>query len=188
VKLYEQSRFANEIGAAVNITPNSNGILRRWGIYAEEFGANPINHMIQYAKDGRVLQNFDLREPNKRWQHPWLLVHRANLHSHLKKLATSLEGEGAPAKLHTASKVVEIDPDKGTLTLENGETITADVIVGADGVYVNTYPVKQRHLYRPCIFANLEPVSDEKVHPRRKATQHRKGCLSLSHSAVTCRS
>ncbi|OIW34539.1 FAD/NAD(P)-binding domain-containing protein [Coniochaeta ligniaria NRRL 30616] len=135
VELYEQSRFANEVGAAVHLAPNSNGILRRWGIYAEQFGGNPMTHLVEFSQDGQVMKKADLREPNKRWQHPWLLVHRVSLHDQLKKLATSEEGEGIPAKLHTASKVVEIDPEKGTLTLETGETSTADIIVGADGVY-----------------------------------------------------
>jgi len=138
VKLYEQSRFANETGAAVHLAPNSNGILRRFGIYAEQFGGNPMTHLVEFSMEGKLMQKVDLREPNKRWQHPWLLVHRVSLHDQLKKLATSAEGEGSRAKLSTASKVISIDPEKGTLTLENGETKTADVIVGADGVYVRS--------------------------------------------------
>ncbi|KAH8905161.1 FAD/NAD(P)-binding domain-containing protein [Coniochaeta sp. PMI_546] len=135
VELYEQSRFANEVGAAVHLAPNSNGILRRWGIYAEEFGGNPMSHLVEFSMDGQVMKKADLTGPNQRWQHPWLLVHRVSLHDQLKKLATSEDGAGIPAKLHTASKVVQINPEEGTLTLENGETSTADIIVGADGVY-----------------------------------------------------
>jgi succinate dehydrogenase/fumarate reductase flavoprotein subunit len=41
VILLEQSRFAQELGAAVHLAPNSNGVLRRLGIKAEDFGANP---------------------------------------------------------------------------------------------------------------------------------------------------
>lgn len=40
VTVLEQSRFANETGAAIHLAPNSNGLLRRLGIYAEELGAN----------------------------------------------------------------------------------------------------------------------------------------------------
>jgi 2-polyprenyl-6-methoxyphenol hydroxylase-like FAD-dependent oxidoreductase len=50
VVLLEQSRFANELGAAIHLAPNSNGILRRLGIYAETFGANPM----QKASRGRL--------------------------------------------------------------------------------------------------------------------------------------
>lgn len=41
-QVFEQSQFGNEVGAAIHLAPNSNGILRRLGIYAEEFGANPM--------------------------------------------------------------------------------------------------------------------------------------------------
>jgi 2-polyprenyl-6-methoxyphenol hydroxylase-like FAD-dependent oxidoreductase len=39
VELFERSRFANEIGAAIHLSPNANGVLRRLGIQAEDFGA-----------------------------------------------------------------------------------------------------------------------------------------------------
>ena len=42
MQLLEQSRFAQELGAAVHLAPNANGILRRLGIKAEDFGANAM--------------------------------------------------------------------------------------------------------------------------------------------------
>lgn len=135
VYLYEQSAFASEVGAAVHLSPNSNGILRRWGIYAEEFGANPMNRLIELHQNGKIIRDIDLTEPNKRWQHPWHLVHRGNLHERLKKLATSKKGVGIPAQLHTSSKVMNVDTAQGLVTLTNGETVAGDVIIGADGIY-----------------------------------------------------
>lgn len=78
-QVYEQSRLTRESGAAVHLAPNANGILRRWGIYAESFGADPMAHLVEYMRDGHVRKSLDLRMPNKRWQHPWHLVHRAAL-------------------------------------------------------------------------------------------------------------
>ncbi|KAK3394131.1 hypothetical protein B0H63DRAFT_37334 [Podospora didyma] len=140
VHVYEQSRFASELGAAIHLAPNSNGILRRWGIFAEQFGANTMDRLVERAGDGRVIRDIDLTLANKRWQHPWHLVHRVNLHNELKKLAVSEEAGslGIPVKLYTASKVVEINPDEGTLTLEDGTTHTADMVIGADGIYSTT--------------------------------------------------
>lgn len=40
VTLLEQSRFANEVGAAMHLAPNANGLLRRVGLFAEDIGAN----------------------------------------------------------------------------------------------------------------------------------------------------
>ena len=45
VVVLEQSRFANEIGAAVHLAPNCNGILKRIGIEAENFGANEMRRV-----------------------------------------------------------------------------------------------------------------------------------------------
>lgn len=65
----------------------------------------------------------------------WLLVHRAHLHEGLKAAARCPNGKGLPAKLHTSSKVVNIDPHNATLTLENGKVYQGDVVIGADGVH-----------------------------------------------------
>ncbi|KAL1894197.1 hypothetical protein Sste5346_005983 [Sporothrix stenoceras] len=135
VTLLEQSRFANELGAAVHLAPNANGILRRIGIYAETLGANPMNFLTEYDLSGNKTRHIDLEEPNKLWQHPWLLCHRVHLHEELKRRATGTEFDGPPATLKTSSRVVDIDPFSGTATLESGEKIQGDVIIGADGVH-----------------------------------------------------
>ena len=46
VQIFEQSRFATETGAALHLAPNANGILRRLGIFPEDFGANPTQRVI----------------------------------------------------------------------------------------------------------------------------------------------
>lgn len=83
------------------------------------------------------MSNVDFTELNKRWQHPWLLCHRVRLHDTLMRMATSVAGEGPPAQLHTSSKVADVDPEIGTVTLGDGtRTDSADLIIGADGIYV----------------------------------------------------
>lgn len=61
---------------------------------------------------------------------PWLLVHRAHLHEHLKAAALA-----AGCELATSSKVADVDPHNATITLEDGEILKGDVIIGADGVH-----------------------------------------------------
>ncbi|KAL1897604.1 hypothetical protein Sste5346_003910 [Sporothrix stenoceras] len=108
--LLEKSHLAKETGAAVHLAPNSNGVLRRIGIYAEKQGANPM-------------------------ESPWLLTHRVHLHEELKRRAMAPEDEGPPAVLRTSCPVVDVDPESGIVTLESGEMITGDVILGADGAH-----------------------------------------------------
>ncbi|KAK1705489.1 hypothetical protein BDP67DRAFT_623120 [Colletotrichum lupini] len=136
VDLYEQSRLANETGAAVHLAPNSNGLLRRWGIYAETFGANPSHHFKERDLNNQGGFDVDITKSQGQWQHPWQLVHRAYLHNEIRNVATAEDGGvTTPAKLHVASKVVGADPEKGELSLEDGTTVQADVILGADGIY-----------------------------------------------------
>jgi hypothetical protein len=42
MQIFEQSQFASELGAAVHLAPNANGILKRLGVHAEAFGSNPM--------------------------------------------------------------------------------------------------------------------------------------------------
>jgi hypothetical protein len=37
--MFERSRLANEIGAAIHLTPNANGLLKRIGVDARKYGA-----------------------------------------------------------------------------------------------------------------------------------------------------
>jgi 2-polyprenyl-6-methoxyphenol hydroxylase-like FAD-dependent oxidoreductase len=46
VQIFEQSRFATETGAALHLAPNANGILRRLGIFSEDFGANLTQRVL----------------------------------------------------------------------------------------------------------------------------------------------
>ena len=126
------------MGAAIHLAPNANGILRRYGVLPERFGAVTMKRLAEYDNKGSETRKFDLREPNKIWQHPWQLVHRVRLHDKLKQIATSAEGPGTPAILHTSSKVIDVDTETATATLENGEVIKADLILGADGIYSKT--------------------------------------------------
>jgi 2-polyprenyl-6-methoxyphenol hydroxylase-like FAD-dependent oxidoreductase len=134
--LYEASQLAEETGAAIHLAPNSNGLLRRYGIYPEQFGAVTMEYIAEYTDKGVEKRKVDLREPNKMWQHPWQLVHRKLLHETLKKAATG-KGVGKPAVLKTSRKVLEVDPHTATLVFADGEKLSADLVVGADGIYVS---------------------------------------------------
>ncbi|KAF7529416.1 hypothetical protein G7054_g9855 [Neopestalotiopsis clavispora] len=138
IKIFEQSSFANETGAAVHLAPNSNGVLRRWGIFAEEFGGTQMNTLKEYHSTGGVVHELDVSGTNQMWQHPWHLVHRVSLHDKLKKVATSSEGVNPAATLQTAAKVVEVDAEAGKVIFADGTTEEADVVVGADGIYSKT--------------------------------------------------
>jgi len=101
-----------------------------------------MDGMVERKFTGEVMRALDLTTSNKMWQYPWQLVHRVGLHDRLKKAASGKEGQGVPAVLRTASKVISVDVDAGMLTLENGSSVLADVVIGADGVYVRTWIIR----------------------------------------------
>ncbi|KAF2856659.1 FAD/NAD(P)-binding domain-containing protein [Plenodomus tracheiphilus IPT5] len=136
--LLEQSRFANEVGAAVHLPPNTNGLLRRMGCIPEAQGAVVCKRLSQWFPDGRVMFSIDLEADAGRWQFPWQLGHRVGLHSELKRLATCEEGVGKPAVLRTRARVVDVDVESGDVVLDGGEVVKGDVVVGADGVHSRT--------------------------------------------------
>ncbi|KAF5004026.1 hypothetical protein F66182_16073, partial [Fusarium sp. NRRL 66182] len=133
--IFEQSQLATETGAAIHLAPNANGLLRRLGIYAENFGANPMQKLTEYTPTGETIRELDLTEPNKKWLHPWLLAHRIDLHNNLKKVAENPTTTQKGIPLHKGSRIAKVDAEKATITLENGTEIQGDVIVGADGVH-----------------------------------------------------
>ncbi|KAJ5080888.1 hypothetical protein N7456_013598 [Penicillium angulare] len=134
VQLFERSRLANEVGAAIHLSPNANGVLLRLGVDATKFGAVETELLREYTPDGKPVHVAPIKEHASLWRHRWLLVHRAHFHEGLKEAAQG-PGKGRPAILHKASKVVDVDPHKATVTLENGEVIEGDVLIGADGVH-----------------------------------------------------
>jgi 2-polyprenyl-6-methoxyphenol hydroxylase-like FAD-dependent oxidoreductase len=138
VTLLEQSRFANELGAAVHLAPNANGLLRRMGLLPEKDGAVTCRMITNFLSNGKKISTVPFEKEAWRWHHPWQLAHRISLHSELKRIATTEEGEGRPAVLNTRSRVVDVNPHEGMVILESGEKIYGDVIVGADGVHSKT--------------------------------------------------
>lgn len=64
------------------------------------------------------------------------MVHRQDLHDEVKRLALDLEREGPVPELYLSSKVARIDAEAGLVSLDDGSSHKADLIVGADGIYV----------------------------------------------------
>jgi salicylate hydroxylase len=70
---------------------------------------------------------------------PWYLAHRVDLHNEVKTLAIGNNGIGEEAKIRLSSKVIDIDPQAGTVKLADDTVHHADLIVGADGIHVSLW-------------------------------------------------
>ncbi|KAG8532389.1 uncharacterized protein KY384_002874 [Bacidia gigantensis] len=135
-QIFEQSSFANEIGAAIHLCPNASRVLLRWGLDAEKARFDVTQSgLTARANSLDPIYEADYHKIKTKYSAPWYLSHRVDLHNTLKDLATKDLGKGPAGTIRLRSKVVEIDPDSATVTLADGTSHNADIIIAADGVH-----------------------------------------------------
>jgi salicylate hydroxylase len=137
VSIYESSRFAVETGAAIHLPPNINGLLRRIGMVPEEHGAVTCESVRTWKMNGEGVMRRDLGGLKHAFAYPWQLCHRIDLHNSLKEIAMREQGKGVPVVIHLQSRVVEVNVEEVSITLQEGQKIQGDLLIGADGVHVS---------------------------------------------------
>ncbi|KAH7018631.1 hypothetical protein B0J12DRAFT_746740 [Macrophomina phaseolina] len=135
VEIFEKSRLASEVGAAVHVAPNCTALLNRMGVFPESFGAT-VNESIIF-RDSKTTALFKKAYEHERpqWQAEYFLIHRVDLHTALKDKALSDDGPGLPARLHTSCGITDVDCNSATITLVDGTKVTGDLVVAADGIH-----------------------------------------------------
>ncbi|KAI6429285.1 hypothetical protein MCOR22_010325 [Pyricularia oryzae] len=131
VIVLEQAPKLDEVGAGIQIPPNSGRLLRRWGVFAqgEDLFAKPSCINFRRWQDGDLIGYTDLGAFNTRFGAPYCVAHRAHLQRSLHARALEL---GVEVRLD--SLVVAYRPDDAAVELSNGEVVRGDLIVAADGV------------------------------------------------------
>jgi 2-polyprenyl-6-methoxyphenol hydroxylase-like FAD-dependent oxidoreductase len=136
VIVYERSSFKQEIGAAISIPPNATRVLDRLSF---SFPAAKASELLQIrrvdSKSLDVKHQDSFEKMEERYGCKWWSVHRVDLHSELKKLATCTEGVGRPVEIRLGVRVVGLDVETGVVRLEDGMSVTADLVVVADGTH-----------------------------------------------------
>ncbi|KAJ7662969.1 hypothetical protein B0H17DRAFT_1093098 [Mycena rosella] len=132
VEVFESSEIKTEVGAGIGIQFNAIRVLNHWGLSKDNLkGVNFDGITMFDSKTGEGIA--------RRWSVPdietqSLLCHRSDVHNELMRLAVG-EGDGPPVQLHLGSRVLECEVENGTVTLENSDTIHADLVIGADGLH-----------------------------------------------------
>ncbi len=135
VKVLEQAPSLGEVGAGIQISPNSARVLHALDLLAqvEQFAFRPERIEMRFGRSGRKIFTIPLAvEAVHRWGAPYLHVHRADL---LDVLVAELR-EKAPGAIRTNARVegyVTTD-NLVEVRLDGGERIVADILIGADGV------------------------------------------------------
>jgi salicylate hydroxylase len=138
VSIYERRDFKIEVGASISCAANGGQWLKEWGVDVAK--GKPVNLMKLVMRDwdtGKILNQYNLDAYEKEWGVPYYMFHRQDMHAMLLDVATSVEGEGEPATVVVDHIAKTVDHAAGTVEFENGNVVTADIIIGADGIRVS---------------------------------------------------
>jgi salicylate hydroxylase len=124
------------VGAAITIKPNASRVLKSWDFVPEQSGMVALRGMSLI--DGTNMETLVptyYKDCESTWGLPMYAVHRVDLHSQLRQLATQTEGPGRACDVRVLAKVVDYDAENGKVTTEDGVVLQGDLVVAADGVH-----------------------------------------------------
>ncbi|PVH98236.1 FAD/NAD(P)-binding domain-containing protein [Periconia macrospinosa] len=132
VRILEQAWELGEVGAGIQIPPNSGRLLRRWGVFEhlEKWAVQPEAINFRRWENGKIIGYTALGDDFKdNFEVPYYVVHRAHFHESLHQRALQL---GVVVKL--GCRVVKYNEHQGSVLLESGSVIRGDLVVAADGI------------------------------------------------------
>ncbi|KAB8269030.1 hypothetical protein BDV30DRAFT_230206 [Aspergillus minisclerotigenes] len=133
----EQSRLNKEIGAMISLQPNATKIVyKTWGLGKElSTSRSMVDQGFRvYSTEGELVNEVPLTAKTE-YGASRVLWHRMDLHDALKRAVLSPSTvAGDLVEIRVSSRVVRCDPWGGVVTLESGEEIRGDIIIGADGM------------------------------------------------------
>ena len=144
VVVLEAASSLGEVGAGIQIPPNSTRILEAYGLgdKLKEHVAWPRNIALRrYANDQQLGLTPLHPHLSKTYGYPYWLIHRADYQRILFDAAVALGAE-----VILSARVASVDQEKPSVTTAEGKEFEADVVVGADGI---------RSKVRECIFPGL---------------------------------
>ncbi|KAJ3497540.1 hypothetical protein NLG97_g1823 [Lecanicillium saksenae] len=138
VTVLERAPEFNEVGAGLQLTPNSTSLLSRWGVLDElrpKAGA-PSSLTVRRYDGSKALSHTDGWEEKmqSRYGAPFWDMHRADLQTAMVAKARQLGVE-----IRTGAEVESIDTDGVAVTLAGTkERVQGDVVLAADGLWSRT--------------------------------------------------
>ncbi|WEG09033.1 FAD-dependent monooxygenase [Microbacterium horticulturae] len=144
VNVYEKAREIHEVGAGIGLRPSSLDAFRTWGML------DAIEAVTSPSESFEILTATGERIAEEEWPEKDVFglttrfVHRGDF-------IDALIGVLPEGMVHTAHRLVRIDDagERPVLTFDDGSTVTADLVVGADGI---------RSRVRRELFSDAEPV------------------------------
>lgn len=139
VRLYERAPVFSEVGAGIQLGPNSVRCLQAWGLQRpfEAVAAFPQRLQVRSALSGAVLGELALgADAVARYGAAYGTVHRADLHGLLRD-ALAQPPQGVQVQLHSDCALERYVEVEGAVRLHTtrGTEVEGDALVGADGLW-----------------------------------------------------
>jgi salicylate hydroxylase len=136
ITVLEQSDVFGEVGAGVQVSPNAYKVLTDWGLadVLRQTANFPEKLQVRSTATNKLLGQLELGGKAKnRYGFPFATLHRADLHS---MLLNALRQQ-SNVELHLNAKINNIveSNQQVTVSTEAAGNFTADVLVGADGLW-----------------------------------------------------
>jgi salicylate hydroxylase len=185
ITVLEQSSLASEIGASISLQPNASRILQEeWKVDGLRDAGGTVDQGFRiFNVQGKMVNSIPLLTKTA-YGGDRVMYHRQDLHTALKRAATATRPESDPVTIRTSSKVVSCDCSSGTVRLETGEVIEADMVVAADGIHsvLRKYVLEEdvmpvptglsayRFMVPSAMLADTAPTFCENIDPRQPYT------------------
>lgn len=146
VHVYEQATQIREIGAGIGLRPPTLDLFRKWGIFGEMARvSSPSDYFEILTATGQPIMREewpgirDYAEVTKT-----RFIHRGDFIETFREVLP-------PDAVHLGHKMetVKDEGDRATVTFANAATVTADLVIGADGI---------RSVVRQQLFSDKAPV------------------------------
>jgi salicylate hydroxylase len=134
VTVYERGSAAITTGGqGIIIAPNGVKILETINYDRKSSGAVPVYGIQIYDKEGNAGEDVEM-DLKPRFGADCLALKRSDFAEELLRLATAPSAElgigGEPARMVFGNAVVDLDAEKGDITLSDGSVMAADLVVG----------------------------------------------------------
>ncbi len=133
VSVYEQASELREVGAGVQLGPNAMRVYAALGLDAviSRFSFVPDAHAVRSWKTGAVISSTRMKGI---YEKRYGIGYHAMLRADLQNALAAALPSGA---LHLGKKCAGVENRTGSVTLrfDDGSSVDADVVVGADGIH-----------------------------------------------------
>jgi salicylate hydroxylase len=146
VHVYEQAAAVREVGAGIGLRPATMDLFRRWGLFDALAAVTSASDYFEIlTATGQAIHR-------EEWPgiHDYAEVTKTHL-VHRDDFINALVGALPPGTVHIGRRAIDVEDrgDRATVVFADGEAVTADLVIGADGI---------RSVVRRQLFSDQAPV------------------------------